>query len=152
MALLKYERAQLDMEMKTGDTFVAEFFYTEEGKIGVNQETGQDILGDIPVNLKNMNVTGQARLQPNNSEGFNLMINVFDQDAVNAEGELINRGKFQILFTPEFTRQFGSDKRQKIYAYDVQVEDAEKNVYTFMEGKITFLPDITRAELPINLP
>ena len=152
MAVLKNDPAILDMEMKTGDTYVAEFIYTEEGKIGVNQETGADIIDDIPVNLKNMNVTGQARLQPNNAEGFNLVINVFDQDEVNAEGELINVGKFQIMFTADFTRQFGSDKRSKVYAYDVQAEDVEKNVHTFMEGKITFKPDITRAELPINLP
>ncbi|MFM5339417.1 hypothetical protein ACEUA8_01525 [Aeromonas veronii] len=143
MATIRHNKADVDLEIVTGDTFIVECVYTEKNSTG----------DDEPVYLKNIELTGQARLQDGDEVGFPLVIDVINQDFKDPNTGLpVNRGKFNIRFTPEFTQLFGSKTRNRIYLYDVQAKDVEGNVYTFMGGKITFTPDITRKDLVINLP
>lgn len=126
MPILQYTKAIVDYTITTADTFHA---------VGIFAQKAQDeqFYG---VDLTNCLLTGKARLAYNNdTEAFALPVQVHP-DQVN------HTGWFALHFNPIQTAQYRPDTRPKKFIYDLQVQDAEGNVYTFQKGTITFEQDV----------
>ncbi|MGY3860254.1 hypothetical protein ACW5WN_01415 [Aeromonas lacus] len=125
MASLQYEKAIVDYTITTGDTFYAKGIVT--------QREGEELYA---VDLTNCQVTGKARL------AFNVDGDSFALPLVVHEDQVNNTGVVMLYFSPIQSAQYRPDSRPKKFIYDMQVIDAEGNVYTFQKGTITFENDI----------
>ncbi len=115
-----------DFDVICGDTYHYASVYCE-----------QDEDGELyAVDLSKCRIRGMARIQHNVKEDkFDIPIYIEDQTKFT--------GVFGWHWPSSFTEQYRSDNRPHKFIYDIQVEDAEGNVYTFQYGTITFLPDVT---------
>ncbi|WP_421293004.1 hypothetical protein [Aeromonas veronii] len=124
--VLQYVKAIVDYRITTGDTFYAKGIVAQKG-------AGDEFYA---VDLSNCQVTAKARLAYNiDADSFALPVSVHPDQANNT-------GVVMLYFSPIQTAQYRPDSRPKKFIYDMEVIDAEGNVYTFQKGTIEFENDI----------
>lgn len=133
MATIGYTPANIDIQLIIEDDNILPVVIADGPE---DQEVGID--------LTNITIEGQARLDAYSNTGFSLNITKANQTT--------NPGMFFINFTRADTANLRALSKAKTYRYDIQMTDALDVRRTVITGTIILNVDITTTSIPLNLP